>query len=34
MHEALAATRQDIIQEFERGFEGIIETPVSLDGLL
>lgn len=34
MHEVLAPTRQDIRQEFERGFEGMTENPVSLDDLL
>jgi hypothetical protein len=34
VHEALAPTRQDIIQKFEYGFEGLIENPVSLDDLL
>lgn len=29
--EVLAPTRQDITQEFERGFVGITEDPVSLD---
>jgi predicted nucleotidyltransferase component of viral defense system len=32
--EVLAPTRQDIAQEFERGFEGMTETPVKLDDLL
>jgi hypothetical protein len=30
----LAPTRQDITQEFERGFEGMTENPVKLDELL
>jgi predicted nucleotidyltransferase component of viral defense system len=34
MAEVLAPTRHDIRQEFERGFEGMVETPVSLDDLL
>ena len=34
MAEVLAPTRQDITQEFERGFEGITEKPVKLDDLL
>ncbi len=34
MHEVLAPTLQDISQEFERGFEGMTENPVSLDELL
>ena len=34
MAEVLAPTRQDITQEFERGFEGMTETLVKLDDLL
>ncbi len=34
MAEVLAPTRQDIRQEFERGFEGMTENPVELDHLL
>jgi hypothetical protein len=34
MHEVLAPTRQDISQEFTRGFEGMTENPVTLDELL
>lgn len=34
MHEVLAPTWQNITQEFERGFEGMTENPVSLDDLL
>lgn len=34
MAEVLAPTRQDIRQEFERGFEGMTENPVTLDELL
>jgi predicted nucleotidyltransferase component of viral defense system len=34
MAEVLAPTRQDITQEFERGFEGMTEIPVKLDDLL
>jgi predicted nucleotidyltransferase component of viral defense system len=34
MAEVLAPTRQDITQEFERGFEGMTQKPVSLDELL
>ena len=34
MAEALAPTRRDITQEFERGFEGMTEKPVKLDDLL
>ena len=34
MAEVLAPTRQDITQEFERGFEGMTETSVKLDDLL
>jgi predicted nucleotidyltransferase component of viral defense system len=34
MAEVLAPTRQDITQEFERGFEGMTENPVKLDELL
>ena len=34
MAEVLAPARLDIAQEFERGFEGITETPVTLDELL
>jgi predicted nucleotidyltransferase component of viral defense system len=34
MAEVLAPTRQDIRQEFERGFEGMTGKPVSLDDLL
>ena len=34
MAEVLAPTRQDITQEFERGFEGMTEQPVTLDDLL
>jgi hypothetical protein len=34
MAEVLAPTRQDITQEFERGFVGMTENPVSLDELL
>jgi predicted nucleotidyltransferase component of viral defense system len=34
MAEVLAPTRQDITQEFERGFEGMTQNPVTLDELL
>jgi predicted nucleotidyltransferase component of viral defense system len=34
MAEVLAPTRQDIAQEFARGFEGMTETPVTLEQLL
>ena len=34
MAEVLAPTRQDITHEFERGFVGMTENPVSLDELL
>ena len=34
MAEVLAPTRLDIAQEFARGFEGMTETPVTLDDLL
>jgi hypothetical protein len=34
MAEVLAPTLQDIRQEFERGFEGMTEKPVTLDDLL
>ena len=34
MAEVLAPTRQDITQEFERGFDGMTEKPVKLDELL
>ena len=34
MAEVLAPTRQDITQEFARGFEGMTETPVTLEELL
>lgn len=34
MEEVLAPTRKDITQEFERGFSGMTETPVTLDNLL
>lgn len=34
MAEVLAPTRQDITQEFERGFEGMTENPVKLADLL
>ncbi|HVO98398.1 MAG TPA: nucleotidyl transferase AbiEii/AbiGii toxin family protein [Bryobacteraceae bacterium] len=34
MAEVLAPTRQDITQEYERGFVGMTEEPVSLDELL
>lgn len=34
MAEVLAPTRQDIAREFERGFAGMTETPVTLDDLL
>ena len=34
MAEVLAPTRQDIAQEYERGFVGMTEEPVSLDELL
>jgi hypothetical protein len=34
MAEVLAPTRQDIAQEFARGFEGMTETPVTLEELL
>src|SRR5437762_3861627 len=34
MAEVLAPARLDIAQEFTRGFEGMTETPVSLDDLL
>jgi hypothetical protein len=34
MAEVLAPTRQDITQEFERGFDGMTEKPVRLDDLL
>ena len=34
MAEVLAPTRQDIRQEFERGFEGMTDTPVTLEDLL
>lgn len=34
MAEVLAPTRQDIMQEFERGFMGMTENPVSLEDLL
>jgi predicted nucleotidyltransferase component of viral defense system len=34
MAEVLAPPRLDISQEFERGFEGMTETPVTLDKLL
>jgi hypothetical protein len=32
--EVLAPTRKDITQEFERGFDGMTETPVTLDELI
>jgi hypothetical protein len=34
MAEVLAPTRQDITQEFERGFEGMTQNPVTLNELL
>ena len=34
MAEVLAPTRQNIAQEFERGFEGMTQNPVTLDELL
>lgn len=34
MGEVLAPTRKDISQEFERGFVGMTETPVTLDELI
>lgn len=34
MAEVLAPTRQDITQEFERGFEGMTQKPITLDELL
>lgn len=34
MHEVLAPTRKDITQEFESGFSGMTEIPVTLDNLV
>ena len=34
MHEVVGTTRKDISQEYERGFAGMTETPVTLDELL
>ena len=34
MNEVLAPTRKDIVQEFETGFSGMMEVPVTLDHLV
>jgi hypothetical protein len=34
MHEVLRPTRHDITPEFERGFDGMTNTPVSVDDLV